>query len=515
MNSANNMTILQAIILGIIQGITEFLPISSSGHLVIIPNLLGWDVPSEQIFPFNVLIQISTLIAVIAFYWNDLIQITKAMLVGIKNKKPFYEIQARTGWLAIFATIPAGLVGLLFKEQIEKIFSRPDIASALLIVTAVFLLLSEKIGKRSRNIASLNWLDAVVMGVSQAVSIFPGISRSGSTISGGLIRNLDRKTAGQFTFLMAIPIMAAAGILSFIDLLKIPYLSQFLPVMIIGFITSGIVGFFSIRWLLQYITNHSLVPFAIYCLILGSGSLLLTGVNINKPTKDEIGVVENIYYLTYSMSVQWMIPTINDCSEIFSEAAFVLDQADDPTSLAKSDIHFSYDEFDSYPEFSYQLGLDALIIGVNQISPITNLTLDNLRNIYQGKVTTAAGLEEVCEVCSIGDISNEMAIEPIRLWGYSNASFLEKSIQNIFQIPFFSPGMFIAPNPSLMEQAVLLEGTAIGIFPKNAISDQLRVVPLIDLPTEQTELTIFASSQTEPDPFLKGFLECIQENFIE
>jgi len=265
------MTILQALILGIIQGITEFLPVSSSGHLVIIPFLLGWDLPKEQIFPFDVLIQIGTLIAVIVFYWKDLTQIAHSMILGIKNKKPFNEIQARTGWLAILATIPASLAGLFLKEHIEDAFTHPAAAGALLIATAGIMAASEKIGKKSRNITTLNSLDAVVMGIFQAFSIFPGISRSGSTISGGLLKNLDRKTAGRFVFLMAIPIMGAAGLLSLFDLIKIPNLSQFLPVMAVGFLTAGIVGFFAIRWLLGYITNHSLLPFAIYCLILGSG----------------------------------------------------------------------------------------------------------------------------------------------------------------------------------------------------------------------------------------------------
>lgn len=509
------MTIFQAIFLGILQGITEFLPISSSGHLVIIPFLLGWVFPADQIFPFDVLIQISTLIALITFYWNDLTQIAKAMLMGIKNKKPFAEIQARTGWLAILATIPAGVVGLLFKKQIETVFSRPDIASALLIVTAIFLFLSEKIGKKTRNITSLNWFDAVVMGISQAVSIFPGISRSGSTISGGLARNLNRKTAAQFTFLMAIPIMAAAGLLSFLDLIKMADLFHFLPVMIIGFVTSGIVGFFSIRWLLKYITNHSLVPFAIYCLILGSGSLLISGVSINNPTNNKIGVVKEIYYFTYSSSIEWIVPTINACSEKFSDAPIFLDQLDETSSLTKSDIHFSYDELNSHPNFTYQVGIDSLIIGVNQDNLIFHLTMDDVQHIFQGEIISTSDLQEKCESCISDANTGMISNESFRIWGYPENSFLDKSIQFTFQIQYFSPDMLVAPNPYLMEQAVNLEGNAIGIFPKKAISDQLRVIPLVDLPNEQTHLTILASSQTKPDPFIEGFIECVQERLVE
>ena len=509
------MTIFQAIILGILQGITEFLPVSSSGHLVIIPFLLGWVFPADQIFPFDVLIQISTLIAVIAFYWNDLIQIAAAMLTGLKNKKPFAEIQARTGWLAILATIPAGVMGLLFKEQIENAFARPDIASALLILTAIFLFLSEKIGKKSRNITSLNWIDAVVMGISQALSIFPGISRSGSTISGGLVRNLDRKTAGQFTFLMAIPIMAAAGISSIIDLVRMPNLSQFLPVMIVAFITSGIVGFFSIRWLLKYISNHSLVPFALYCLILGSGSLLISSINRPMSANNKIETFGDIYHFTYSSSVEWIIPIINECNGKFSETTVLLYQFEDPTSSARSDIHFSYEEFASNLPFIYQIGVDSLVIGVNQNNPISHLAMKDVQYIFQGEISSTSDLQENCVDCIIEENTDMLVNEPFRVWGYPENSFLNDSIQNTYQIQFFSPNMFVAPNSSLMEQAVLLEETAIGIFPENALSDQLRIISLEDLTASQLHLKILASSQTEPDPFLKGFLECIQEKLVE
>jgi len=221
------MTYLQALILGVIQGITEFLPISSSGHLVIVPYLLGWNLPKEQVFPFDVLVQFSTLFAVLIYYRKDIIQIAQAMMQGIREKKPFNTIESRVGWLTALATVPAGLAGLLLKDVIADAFSNPQLAAASLLITAVFLLLSEKLGKKSRKLDQLNWVDAIVMGIAQALAIFPGISRSGSTISGGLYRNLDRKTAGQFAFLMAIPIMTAAGAVSIIDLLSMPALDGF------------------------------------------------------------------------------------------------------------------------------------------------------------------------------------------------------------------------------------------------------------------------------------------------
>jgi undecaprenyl-diphosphatase len=509
------MTIIQALILGIIQGITEFLPVSSSGHLVIIPFLLGWDLPKEQIFTFDVLIQIGTLIAVIIFYWKDLTQIFHSMILGIKNKKPFEEIQARTGWLAILATIPAGLAGLFLKERIEDAFTRPADAGALLIVTAVILAVSEKISKKSRNITTLNWSDAVVMGISQALSIFPGVSRSGSTISGGLLKNLDRKTAGQFAFLMAVPIMAAAGLLSLIDLIKISNLTQFLPVMTVGFLTAGIIGFFTIRWLLEYITNHSLLPFAIYCLILGSGTLILSAVNPSTLRNHEIKAVKDFYRISYSSSVQWMLPIINECGEKIPETTILFNQSDYDIYPASSDIHISYGELSSTPPYIYILGGDYLVPAAHKDNPITNLTLDVLRGLYQGELTTIIELAEECTECVVNEEGDITLEETFHIWGYPEESYLNKAIQSAFQMDALSPNLSIAPNPSLLQQALSLEDGAIGILPQKAIGDQLKSLPLIDMSDDKASIQILASSHAEPDAPLTALLVCLQEEIIE
>ena len=508
------MTIIQALILGIIQGITEFLPVSSSGHLVIIPFLLGWDLPNEQIFIFDVLIQIGTLIAVIVFYWKDLTQIARSMILGIKNQKPFNEIQARTGWLAILATIPAGLAGLFLKERIEEAFAYPAVAGALLIVTAGILAVSEKIGKKSRNISTLNWPDAVVMGIFQAFSIFPGISRSASTISGGLLKNLDRKTAGQFAFLLAVPIMAAAGLLSLIDLVKIPNLSELLPMMAVGFLTAGIVGFFTIRWLIGYITNHSLLPFALYCLILGSGTLLLSAANPSTPTNYEIKSEKDFYSISYSSSIQWMLPIINECGERIPETTILLNQSDSDIYSATSDIHISYGELSSPPPYIYQLGDDYLVPAAHQDSPIINLTLDALRGMYQGNISTINKLAEECNECVIEEREDITLEGSFHIWVYPKESFLLKAFQSALQIDVLSPNLSIAPNPSLLQQALSLEARAVGILPQKAISDRLKSIPIIDMSNDQASVQILAASYTEPDSALTALLLCLQEEII-
>ena len=150
------MTLFQSILLGIIQGLTEFLPISSSAHLVLTPYILGWNIPDEAEFIFDVLVQLGTLVAVIAYFWRDLLGIVKSFLLGIWHKKPLEETQARLGWLLILATIPAALAGLLFKDLVEQAFSSPIATALFLIVTAIFLVSAERYGRKARSLEQLN-----------------------------------------------------------------------------------------------------------------------------------------------------------------------------------------------------------------------------------------------------------------------------------------------------------------------------------------------------------------------
>lgn len=269
------MTLFQSILLGIIQGLTEFLPISSSAHLVLTPYILGWNIPDEAEFIFDVLVQLGTLVAVIGYFWRDLVGIIKAFLLGIWHKKPFAESQARLGWLLILATIPAVLAGLLFKGLVEQAFSSPVATALFLIVTAIFLVTAERYGRKVRNLEQLNWLDSIVVGLFQAVSLLPGVSRSGSTITAGMLRGLDRRSAARFSFLMSVPVMLGAGGLAVMDLFRLPDFTAQLPTLLAGFVAALVMGYMSIRWLLGYLTRHSLVGFAGYCLILAAITLIV------------------------------------------------------------------------------------------------------------------------------------------------------------------------------------------------------------------------------------------------
>ena len=263
------MTLIQSIVLGIIQGLTEFLPVSSSGHLVIIPFFLGWDFPDKDAFVFDVLVQVATLLAVFAYFRKDILEIGTEFLQSLFAKKPFSTQRARQGWYILLATVPAGVIGLILKDQVESAFNSPTATGVFLLGTAGLLVAAERVGKRSRNTKDMNWKDAVWIGFFQALAIFPGISRSGATIVGGMTRDLERDPAARFSFLISIPVMLAAGLLSLFDLLEIPNLAQVLPVFLPGFLAAAIVGYLSIRWLLRFLLKNSLYAFAGYCALVG------------------------------------------------------------------------------------------------------------------------------------------------------------------------------------------------------------------------------------------------------
>ncbi|KPL76021.1 hypothetical protein ADN00_11710 [Ornatilinea apprima] len=269
------MTVLQSIILGFIQGLTEFLPISSSGHLVLIPHLFGWELDPDFVFIFDVLVQMGTLVAVILYYRSHLWKIASAFLNSLKTRQPFAEQDSRLGWCLILATLPGVTIALIINGVVETAFKSPLMVAGFLFLTAGLLVLSEQAGKQTRRMEQLKAVDALWIGLAQALSIFPGVSRSGATISGGMLRGLDRKDSADFSFLMSIPIMIGAGVYSLADLAQTPALFTYLPQLASGFITAAVVGYLSIAWLLRFLKKQSLKWFALYCALMGSLVLIL------------------------------------------------------------------------------------------------------------------------------------------------------------------------------------------------------------------------------------------------
>lgn len=268
------MTIIEAVILGIVQGLTEFLPISSTGHLTVAGKLMGLislENP-EHWTSFIAVIQLGTLLAVLIYFRNDLISITKDFLSdNIITKKKFVEqtTNSQMGWFLVIATLPVVVIGLGFKDIIEGVLTKNlYVISFSLITLAIILVYAEKVSKRNRDSKSIKWHDALIIGIAQSLALIPGASRSGTTITAGLFLGFNRETAARFSFLMSIPAIFASGLLQFYQALEyIDYASA--VNMITATLVSAVVGYLSIEFLLRYLRRNSTMVFIVYRIVIG------------------------------------------------------------------------------------------------------------------------------------------------------------------------------------------------------------------------------------------------------
>jgi len=267
------LSFVQAIVLGIVQGLTEFLPVSSSGHLRIVPAFLGWDDPGSA---FTAVIQLGTMAAVLLYFRQDLLRIATAWLRSLRDPAARGTLEARLGWYLILATIPISLIGVAFKNQIENGARDLHLIGSMLIVFGLVLLLAEKRSRRDRDVTTITRRDAVVIGFAQALALVPGVSRSGATISAGLLLGFDRVSAARFSFLLSIPAVVLSGLYELKDVVDgsaegAVGLGPTAVATVLAFIT----GYASIALLLRYLTTHSTVAFVGYRVVLGSAVLAL------------------------------------------------------------------------------------------------------------------------------------------------------------------------------------------------------------------------------------------------
>lgn len=271
------LDLIKALVLGILQGATEFLPVSSSGHLVLVPWWLGWDDPP---LVFDVVVHLGTLVAVLAYFWRDWLTLLRAGWTALKTRStqtdPPQELDARLLLLLIAASIPAALAGLLLESSFESI-STPPVVAALLLVTAALLVFSERHVTSNRTLDSLRLRDALTIGAAQALAILPGVSRSGSTISAGIVQGLPRTSAARFSFLLATPIILGAGGKQALDLIlgNEPLADGMALALLVGFLSAAIVGYACISFLMRLLQRRRLYGFAIYCAVFGTLSLLV------------------------------------------------------------------------------------------------------------------------------------------------------------------------------------------------------------------------------------------------
>jgi undecaprenyl-diphosphatase len=266
------MSPLQAIVLGLLQGLTEFLPVSSSGHLVLVPWLLAWDAPDLS---FDVMVHLGTLAAVVIHFRDDLGRVVMG-LRDLLRERAISGPDARLAWLLILATLPGAMLGFFLEDLFERLFATPTAVALLLILTGCLLVLGDRLASHTRTMLDLRASDALLIGLAQGAAIAPGISRSGATISAGLVRGLQREEAGRFAFLMSIPIIAAAGAYSLIKVLAGGGATLPLVPLGLGFVAAGLSGYVAIRLFLRFVRHHSLRPFAYYCWGVGLVFLLVS-----------------------------------------------------------------------------------------------------------------------------------------------------------------------------------------------------------------------------------------------
>ena len=287
------MNLFQGIVLGVLQGATEFIPVSSSGHLTLLPWLLGWQFDPTLKFAFDVLAHWGTLVAVVAVLWRDLWDLLRGGLRtlggldlrGIDAAADLLarvrtwgaglggrigaDIHGRLAWLIVLGSVPAALIGYVLEDFFEMLFGTPRLVSLLLIVTAWLLAFSEWRGRKGRELSSLRWLDALIIGLGQALAIAPGISRSGATMASGLMRGVKRDAAARFSFLLSTPVIVGAGLWQLKDLVTSSgWTGQLVP-LLVGFAASAISGYLCIRFLLNYLQRGRLYVFAAYCAVVG------------------------------------------------------------------------------------------------------------------------------------------------------------------------------------------------------------------------------------------------------
>jgi undecaprenyl-diphosphatase len=271
------MTILQAIILGIVQGLTEFLPISSSGHLLLVPWLFNWHFLLEN--PdlnktFDVALHLGTFVAVVIYFWREIVRLAGAWVRSI-SRRSLAEPEGRLAWLLIVSTIPAALVGVLLEDFITNTLGKPWMIGVAMIVFAGFMYLVDHIARLDRDMEALTWLDALLIGVAQALALLPGVSRSGITMMTGLLVRLDRESAARYSFLMSIPVIGGAAAFKGLEVARDGLPAGTATPFLVGMVTAAVSGIAAIWFTLAYLKRHNFNLFVVYRIVVGVGVLVL------------------------------------------------------------------------------------------------------------------------------------------------------------------------------------------------------------------------------------------------
>lgn len=267
------MDLFQAIVLGLVQGLTEFLPISSSGHLRVVPAFAGWEDPGAA---FTAVIQLGTMAAVVLYFREDLVRIARVWLASLRDASRRSELDARLGWYLIIGTIPIVIFGFAFSHQIENNARDLYLIGTTLIVLGIVLLVAEKVSRRERDLTTITRRDAIVVGFAQALALIPGVSRSGATITAGLFLGMDRVSAARFSFLLSIPAVVLSGVYELRDVVGGSAEGGVgVGPTAVATVFAFISGYASIAFLLRFLTTHTTGVFVAYRVVLGTAVLVL------------------------------------------------------------------------------------------------------------------------------------------------------------------------------------------------------------------------------------------------
>ncbi len=406
----------------------------------------------------------------------------------------------------------------------EAAFNDPRMTALFLFVTAIFLVAAEFFGRRSRGLEKMKWPDALWIGVFQAFSIFPGISRSGATITGGMTRNFDRPSAARFAFLMSIPIMLAAGIFSLPDLIKVPDLGSFLPILIVGFIAAGVVGYFSIHWLLSFLTRRSLIYFAAYCVLLGSAVLIIMGIRQANPQPAAPAVaapiaanttetLSEILYVDASPSLGWLTPHVNTCAASTAGLSVVMNAAPSSSSTSQS-LQLRWGQPPVLDQDAVVIGEDDLVFIVNPENTLDELPLDLLQQMASGKLKEWSAVFNACPECFSAQPADELYDLPVEFLLYPEGddtrAIFEASV--MADTPLADSTALLVPSPAEVNAEVASVINAFGFLPARAADDAVKAVEIMD-GAEPVAITrpILAITPSEPQAAVAQWLACLQD----
>ncbi|MBV9951134.1 MAG: undecaprenyl-diphosphate phosphatase [Acidimicrobiia bacterium] len=277
------MELIRAIVLGVVQGLTEFLPISSSAHLRIVPELFGWPDPGAA---FTAVIQLGTMAAVLLYFWSDLWNIARTWLRSLRDPSLRGELEARMGWYLIIATVPIVIFGVLFKDQVETGARDLRLVGTMLIVFGVILYVADRAGRKDRELEQLNSTDGVSIGLAQSLALIPGVSRSGATITAGLFRGFTREAAARFSFLLSVPAVVLSGVYELKDAGSGSY---GVGATVVATVLAFVVGYAAIAWFLRFLVNHTVLVFVVYRVALGILVLTLVAAGSIKANTPALG----------------------------------------------------------------------------------------------------------------------------------------------------------------------------------------------------------------------------------